>query len=138
MTSEKLLCVCLSAVAALAVLPALPASAHHSFPAQYDAQKHVTLTGKVTKVEWMNPHILFYIDVENEQTGEVANWALEMGSPNTLIRLGWTRNSLQTGDVVTVEGSQARDGTRLANASSVVLAGTGKKMFAGSSQNDER
>ena len=135
MTSEKILCVCLSAAAAFA---ALPASAHHSFPAQYDAEKHVTLTGKVTKVEWMNPHILFYIDVEDAQTGEVANWAFEMGSPNTLIRLGWTRNSLQTGDVVTVEGSQARDGSRLANASSVVLAGSGKKMFAGSSQNDER
>jgi hypothetical protein len=112
-------------------------AAHHSFPAQYDAGKPVTLTGAVTKVEWMNPHILFYIDVEDAETGAVTNWALEMGSPNTLIRLGWARSSLQPGDVVTVEGSLARDGSHLANARSVTLASTGRKMFAGSSQNDE-
>jgi hypothetical protein len=120
---------CLFAVAA-----ALPASAHHSFPAQYDIDKPVTLTGAVTKVEWMNPHILFSADVTDEKT----SWKFEMGSPNTLMRLGWSRNSLQPGDVVTVEGFLARDGSHLANARSVVLANTGKKMFAGSSQNDER
>jgi Family of unknown function (DUF6152) len=120
-----------------ATMAATTTSAHHSFPAQYDAEKPVTLTGAVTKVEWMNPHILFHIDVEDPETGEVTNWALEMGSPNTLLRLGWTRNSLQTGDVVTVEGSLARDGSHLANARSVVLASSGRKMFAGSSQNDE-
>jgi len=124
---------------ALAVgLLALPAAAHHSFPAQYDADKPVTLTGTVTSVEWMNPHMLFHIDVENVQTGENVNWTLEMGSPNSLMRLGWTRDSMQPGDVVTVEGSLARDGTPLVNARSVILAKTGRKLFAGSSQNDAR
>lgn len=126
---------CLAAVVAAA---ALPASAHHSFPAQYDADKPVTLTGAVTKVEWMNPHILFSIDVKDEETGEVTNWTLEMGSPNTLMRLGWNRNSMQLGDVVTVEGFLARDGSLLVNARSVILASNGKKLFAGSSQGNER
>lgn len=115
-----------------------PAWAHHSFPAQYDADKPVTLTGTVTDIEWTNPHMLFHIDVEDEETGEVVNWTLEMGSPNTLLRLGWTRNSMKAGDVVTVEGSLARDGSPLVNARSVILATTGRRLFAGSSQNDER
>jgi hypothetical protein len=119
-------------------LLALPVAAHHSFPAQYDADKPVTLTGTVTQVEWMNPHMLFYIDVTDEETEEVVNWTLEMGSPNSLLRLGWTRDSMQPGDVVTVEGSLARDGSPLVNARSVVLAKTGRKLFAGSSENDER
>jgi len=119
-------------------LLALPSAAHHSFPAQYDADKPVTLTGTVTNVEWMNPHMLFYIDVEDATTGEVVNWTLEMGSPNSLMRLGWSRDSMQAGDVVTVEGSLARDGSPLVNARSVTLAKTGRKLFAGSSQNDER
>jgi hypothetical protein len=131
----KRLSICLTVLVAAAVLPA---TAHHSFPAQYDADKQVTLTGAVTKVEWMNPHILFSIDVKDEKTGEATNWTLEMGSPNTLMRLGWNRNSLQPGDVVTVEGYRARDGSPLANARSVVLAKTGKKLFAGSSQGNER
>lgn len=128
----------LSCFALGALLLALPAVAHHSFPAQYDAEKPVTLTGTVTSVEWMNPHMLFYIDVEDEETGEVVNWTLEMGSPNSLMRLGWTRNSMKPGDVVTVEGSLARDGSPLVNARSVILTATGRKLFTGSSQNDER
>ena len=131
MTDTKSLTITFAA--ALAAI-ALPAWAHHSFPAQYDADKPITLTGAVTKVEWMNPHILFAIDVKDEKTGEVTNWTLEMGSPNSLLRLGWNRNSLQAGDIVTVEGFLARDGSHLANARSVTLASTGKKMFAGSSQ----
>src|SRR5690606_20693402 len=79
---------------------ALPTHAHHSFPAQYDASKPVTLTGKVTRVEWTNPHIFIYIDVPNEETGEVVNWALEMGGPNALLRLGWKRDSLKPDDLV--------------------------------------
>ena len=118
----------------IAALFALPSWAHHSFPAQYDADKPITLTGAVTKVEWMNPHILFAIDVKDEKTGEVTNWTLEMGSPNSLMRLGWKRDSLKAGEVVTVEGFRARDGSHLANARSVTLASTGRKMFAGSSQ----
>ena len=111
----------------------LPAHAHHSFPAQYDVSKPITLTGKVTKVEWTNPHIFIYMDVPDEKTGAVVNWALEMGGPNALMRLGWKRDSLKTDDLVTVEGSLARDGSHLANATSIVMVATGKRMLAGSS-----
>jgi hypothetical protein len=113
---------------------ALPARAHHSFPAQYDAAKPVTLTGKVTKVEWTNPHIFIYIDVRDEATGAVVNWALEMGGPNALLRLGWKRDSLKADDLITVEGSLARDGSPLANATSIVMVATGQRMLAGSSR----
>lgn len=78
----------------------LPAYAHHSFPAQYDASQSVTLTGKVTKVEWTNPHIFIYIDVANADSGEMVNWALELGGPNALLRAGWKRDSLKTGTCV--------------------------------------
>jgi len=111
----------------------LPVQAHHSFAAQYDAAKPITLTGKVTKVEWTNPHIYIYMDVPDEKTGSAVNWALEMGGPNALIRLGWTRNSLKPDDLITVEGSLAKDGSHLANAKSIVMTATGKKMLAGSS-----
>ena len=111
----------------------LPAYAHHSFPAQYDVAKPITLTGKVTKVEWTNPHIFIYIDVPNEATGAVINWALEMGGPNALLRLGWKRDSLKADDLITVEGSLARDGSPLANAKSIVMVATGQRMLAGSS-----
>lgn len=132
--NKNLSLACLTFAAALAQ----PAAAHHSFPAQYDADKPITLTGAVTNVEWMNPHILFYVDVKDDETDEVVNWTFEMGSPNTLLRLGWTRDSLKPGDVVTVEGSLARDGSPLVNARSVVMTNTGHRMFAGSSENDER
>ncbi len=117
----------------LTLLAGLPAQAHHSFAAQYDAAKPITLTGKVTKVEWTNPHIYIYMDVPDEKTGSAVNWALEMGGPNALIRLGWTRNSLKPDDLITVEGSLAKDGSHLANAKSIVMTATGKKMLAGSS-----
>jgi hypothetical protein len=110
---------------------ALPANAHHSFAAEYDAARTISLTGKVTKVEWTNPHIFFYMDVKDDKTGDVQNWALEMGSPNSLMRLGWKRDSLKVGDVVTVDGSLAKNGTRLANATTVTM--NGKRLLAGSS-----
>jgi hypothetical protein len=109
---------------------AVPAIAHHSFAAEYDSAKPITLTGTVTKVEWMNPHARFYIDVK-DQTGKVTNWELELGSPNGLMRRGWTRNSLKEGDTVTVAGSLAKDGSNLANARTVKLA-DGRQVFAGS------
>ena len=86
----------------------------------------------MTKIEWMNPHAYFYIDVKDEATGKVANWGMEMGSPNGLMRQGWTRNSMKIGDVVTVEGSRAKDGSNIGNARTVML--NGKRMFAASSQ----
>jgi len=120
-----------------ALAAATPSLAHHSFAAQYDANKPITLTGKVTKVEWTNPHIYIFADVADEKSGEVVNWAFEMGGPNALIRRGWTRNSLKPDDLVTFEGSLARDGSRLVNARSLVMAESGRRMFAGSSEGDE-
>jgi len=108
--------------------------AHHSFAAEFDAAKSVTFTGAVTKLEWMNPHAYLYVDVKDERTGVVTNWAVELGSPNSLTRLGWRREMVKVGDVVTVEGSAAKHRTNLANARSAVLARTGEKLGAGSSQ----
>lgn len=122
--------------ALLAAAAALPSAAHHSFPAQYDIDKPITLTGKVTKVEWTNPHIFIYADVADDKGGVVA-WAFEMGGPNALIRQGWKRDSLKPGDTVTFEGSLARDGSRLVNARTVTMTATGRKMFAGSSGGDQ-
>jgi hypothetical protein len=109
-----------------------PLLAHHSFSAQYDSNKPIKLTGAVTKVEWNNPHVYFYIDVRDQQTGKVTNWALEMGAPAVIQRNGWTRNSMKIGDLVTVEGSQAKSGKPHGNARSVMLGG--KRLGAGSSE----
>ena len=108
------------------------ALAHHSFAAEFDANAPIELTGTVTKVDWANPHTYFYIDVTSAK-GDVQNWALEMGSPNGLMRRGWTRDSMKIGDVVIVSGWRAKDGATKGNARSVTLS-TGKKLFAGSSQ----
>ncbi len=110
------------------------AAAHHSFAAQYDANKPLTLKGVVTKMEWMNPHSRFYVDVKDD-AGNVVNWNVELASPNVLLRQGWTRDSLKTGDLVTVEGAHAKDGSNMANAQRVTLA-DGRRVFAGSSGGD--
>lgn len=113
---------------------AAPALAHHSFSAQYDSEKVVNLSGTVTNIEWQNPHVYLYIDVEGAN-GEIQEWALEMGAPAVLTRtLGWTRSTLQIGDQIKVEGRAARDGSNLANARTVTLA-SGEQLGAGSSQN---
>ena len=123
----------LIAAAGLAI-PPVPAFAHHSFAAEYDATKPIEIKGAVTKVEWTNPHARFYIDVK-DASGKVTNWNFELASPNVLARNGWTRHSLKEGDVVTVQGSRAKDGDNLANARTVVLA-DGKKVFAGSATDE--
>jgi Family of unknown function (DUF6152) len=107
-----------------------PAFGHHSFAAEYDSTKPVSLTGTVTKVEWMNPHARFYVDVKDGD--KVTNWEFELGSPNGLMRQGWTRNSLKQGDEISVDGYLAKDGSKLANARQVKLA-DGRKVFAGAS-----
>src|SRR5262245_13049005 len=117
------------------ILCTVPLLAHHSFAAEYDSTKQRDFKGTVTKVEWMNPHARFYVDI-TEADGKVVNWEFELGSPNGLMRNGWTRNSLKKGDVVSVNGNLAKDGSNLANARTVVL-GDGRRVFAGSSADGE-
>ena len=111
------------------------ALAHHSFAAEFDGAKKLALTGTVTKVQWRNPHTYFFIDVKGED-GQIHNWAMELGSPNVLMRRGWTRDSLKIGDEVKVEGARARDNSYKGNATSISLA-DGKRLFNGSAEENE-
>jgi len=106
------------AVSAGLLMVGLPAAAHHSFAAEYDSTKKITLKGVVTKFEWTNPHAHFYLDVTDAK-GKVANWNLELASPNMMQRNGWTRHSLNEGDKVVVVASQAKDGTNTASADTI-------------------
>jgi len=125
----KKLAYCLAAMAAL--LPAL--MAHHSFAAEYDSTKPVSLSNAmVTKLEWMNPHIWVYMDVK-DATGKVTKWECEGGPPNTLTRGGWTKSVVQAGAVISLEGTRAKDGSNTCNLRSITMA-DGRKLGAGSSE----
>ena len=124
MRSRSVLFACVAA----AVLFGAPIAAHHSFAAQYDRTKSHTITGSVTKMEWQNPHIYFYVAVK-DPSGKETVWAVEGQAPNGLYRQGWRRDSLKAGDTVTVEGWLARDGSSLLNMGAVTVAG--KQLFRG-------
>jgi hypothetical protein len=124
----------LMGVAVLAFALAKPVVAHHSFAAEFDAEKAITLEGTVTKVEWANPHIWMYLEVKDDHGG-VQAWQCEGGPPNTLTRNGWSANSLKVGDRITINGALAKDGSKTCNARMVKLA-DGRSVFAGSSGGD--
>jgi hypothetical protein len=110
----------------------LPLVAHHSFAAEFDSAKPVSLQGVVTKLDWMNPHIWIYLDTKDD-SGTVAHWQCEGGPPNTLTRNGWSKDSLKIGDQLSIEGFRSKDGTNTCNARSVKLP-SGKSVFAGSAE----
>src|SRR5450432_3828199 len=121
----KMIC----AAAAVLLFMTMRASAHHAFAAEYDENKRVTVSGAVTRFEWTNPHTWLHVDGKDEN-GKVTSWSFEMGSPNGLVRQGWTRTALKEDDQVTMEGYCAKDGRNVANAGTVTMP-DGRKLFGG-------
>jgi len=119
---------------AVAFVIAVPVNAHHSFAAVFDVNTSVAVSGSVTKVEWMNPHAWIYVEVEDDN-GDSENWAFELGSPNGLMRRGWTRKSVQIGDAISISGYRARDGSNRGNVTTIVLA-NGKELTGLSSRDN--
>ena len=115
-------------VSVLWLLVTVSANSHHSFAAEFDIKRSLSLTGAVTRIEWTNPHAWIFMDIENEQHNTQA-WAVELLGLNNLMRRGLTRNKLKAGDVITVEGFGARDGSNTANASSVTMTETGESLW---------
>ena len=146
----------IACAAGVAVIASLPSAAHHSFAAEFDASKEIKVTGQVTELDWQNPHAWIHVgaaevceragvqrgsdEPENEWecrtpgANESGDWGFELASPNGLMRQGWNRNSLVSGDEITVEGTRARDGSENGNAR-VVMKADGGRLFAGSSEN---
>jgi hypothetical protein len=121
-------------LAALLITPVV-ALAHHAFNAEFDGTKEIKLSGKVTKMEWINPHAWVHIDVKNAD-GSITPWMVELAAPNALLRRGWTKEDLLAGVEINVQGYQAKDGANRANGSIVTFASSGKKLFVGSSNPD--
>jgi hypothetical protein len=127
--------IALAAVTAVFLISRATAGAHHSFAAEFDVKKIVTLTGTVERIAWTNPHAHIHLDVK-DAGGKITSWDFELGSPNALIRRGWSGQTLKPGDTITVNGYLAKDGSPLANARTVTLS-DGRQVFAGSSADSD-